>query len=157
MKKFAYVLAQAFNRTTGDAVGTPRVEQIDLKTNKLFSFAETPLQIKQVYESFWNEMNTKQLTPEVVFVQQVSFKPFEFKKRPRLSLYEILRTQTYIVFVTTDLHDPQVYEATGTELIAYLREALDPEGDGPADEIEFLAWANDVNGEGKTFIQVIQK
>lgn len=63
------VTAQAFDRNTGKSVGKQRTEEINLVTNKFFKNCKTVIDIKNTYESFWNDLNPK--SKEVVFVQRV--------------------------------------------------------------------------------------
>lgn len=64
------VKAQAFKRTTGEASGKSRVEKIDTVANLLFTRCKTVMDVKKVYEAFWNEMNPN--SEDVVFVQRIS-------------------------------------------------------------------------------------
>ena len=70
MSKFTHsVKANAFNRETGSPVGQERWEGIDTKSNPLFKNCKTILDIKNAYESFWNDLNSK--SEEIVFVLEV--------------------------------------------------------------------------------------
>lgn len=64
------VLAQAFRRTDGFPVGFAREEEIDTLTNNLFKRCESIMDVKEIYEEFWNCVPTIP-SKEVVFVQQV--------------------------------------------------------------------------------------
>lgn len=50
------VTAQARNRSTNEIVSDQRTETVNT-TNTLFTECENPQRIKQVYESFWNDLN----------------------------------------------------------------------------------------------------
>ena len=69
MKNKIKVYARSFNRKTGKSVSNLRVEEIDLKKNKIFKSCNSLLDIKYRYESFWNELNNNSI--EVVFVQEI--------------------------------------------------------------------------------------
>jgi hypothetical protein len=64
------VKAQAFSRSSGVEAGASRVEEIDTTQNEMFLFAESILDVKTIYESFWNLMNPD--SQEVVFVQSIT-------------------------------------------------------------------------------------
>ena len=66
MRKFA-VTAQAFDRDTGEVVGPSRTEIIDCDANALFRKCRSVMDVKECYESFWNNMNPH--SQDVVFVQ----------------------------------------------------------------------------------------
>jgi hypothetical protein len=69
MKSKYFILAQSFSRKTGKVVGQTREELIDLKTNELFKGVKSILDIKNSYESFWNDLNPR--STSVVFVQSI--------------------------------------------------------------------------------------
>jgi len=69
MKEKYFVIAQSFSRKTGKAVGNTREELVDLKTNELFDGVKSILDIKKIYESFWNELNPR--SSSIVFVQSI--------------------------------------------------------------------------------------
>ncbi len=50
-------------------MGSSREELIDLKKNKLFTECKTILDIKEVYEQFWNYLNPK--SNDIVYVQSI--------------------------------------------------------------------------------------
>ena len=62
------VTAAAFNRLTGIPVGEARTEVVD-SDNVLFSRCELPMDVKNAYESFWNNLN--EASEHVVFVSMV--------------------------------------------------------------------------------------
>lgn len=64
------VLIQAFFRENGEVAGNARMENINPKTNSLFKSCETVMDIKNAYESFWNDLNPK--SKMVIFVQQIT-------------------------------------------------------------------------------------
>ena len=64
------ISARAFNRQTGAPVSAARTERIDGLTNELFRDCTTIMQYKEVYESFWNDLNPE--SAEVVFVLSVT-------------------------------------------------------------------------------------
>jgi hypothetical protein len=66
------VFGQAFNRQTGKPVGKPRQETIDSNKNEIFAKATTVLEVKNAYESFWNEMNPH--SSEIVMVKKIVVK-----------------------------------------------------------------------------------
>lgn len=67
--KFVDVKAQAFDRDTGKEVAASRVERVDVSKNVLFQSAKSVLDIKAIYESFWNNNSA---SDEVVFVQSIT-------------------------------------------------------------------------------------
>lgn len=70
MLKYTHAIkAQSFNRKTGSPIGHPREEEIDLKSNQLFKNCKTILDIKNSYESFWNDLNPN--SEEIVFVLEI--------------------------------------------------------------------------------------
>ncbi len=62
------VTAVAINRRTREQVGAARTEKIDTATNIIFSSCDTPLDVEQAYESFWD---INPLSTEVVKVISV--------------------------------------------------------------------------------------
>lgn len=56
MTKFK-VVAQAISRNTRKAIGKPRSETINTKTNSLFRNITTPLGVERKVEAFWNDVN----------------------------------------------------------------------------------------------------
>lgn len=64
------VLAVAKDRKTGNYIGTPRTEKINVKTDELFKGAKNKKDVKLAYESFWNtnKMSVEQV--KVLDVQQ---------------------------------------------------------------------------------------
>ena len=52
------VTAVAMDRSTRQTKSLPRAEMIDTKENILFKGCKTPIQVEEVYEAFWNELNT---------------------------------------------------------------------------------------------------
>jgi hypothetical protein len=67
----AIVKASSFYRVSGNPVGDgiTRDELIDTETNVLFKMCRTVLDIKNAYESFWNELNPH--SEHLVFVHQI--------------------------------------------------------------------------------------
>lgn len=63
------VLGGSYARSTGEPVGSTRVERIDTN-NSLFAACETIMDVKAKYEWFWNELNPD--SEEVVFVHQIT-------------------------------------------------------------------------------------
>lgn len=63
------VTGQAFNRITGMPMGKTRTEVIDVSKNVLFKGANSVIDVKKAYESFWNELNPR--SKEVVFVKRI--------------------------------------------------------------------------------------
>ena len=63
------VVGRAFDRITGEPVGSPRVEIVDI-ANMIFAGCVRPLEVKMAYEAFWNELNSN--SAEVVFVSEVT-------------------------------------------------------------------------------------
>ena len=69
MKRFYDVTAGAFDPVTGESIAPARTERVDVRANPIFQKCDTVLQIHDVYEAFWNRLNS---TPtEVVFVSSV--------------------------------------------------------------------------------------
>lgn len=68
MEKYWNVTARAYNRISGNAVGQERIETVNT-SNPLFSKCKTIMDVKAVYERFWNDLNPE--SREVVFVIQV--------------------------------------------------------------------------------------
>ncbi|KKL90600.1 hypothetical protein LCGC14_1903030 [marine sediment metagenome] len=64
------VWARSFDRKTGVPTASERTEIIDTKTNELFNGAKTIVDVKNAYESFWNELDP--MTKDIVFVSQVA-------------------------------------------------------------------------------------
>lgn len=64
----AKVTARAFDRLSGKAICDSR-DEIVSTTEQLFKKCKTILEIKNVYESFWNELNPR--SKEIVFVSRV--------------------------------------------------------------------------------------
>jgi hypothetical protein len=62
------VLGVAINRKTGEYIGKPRTEKINVQTNDIFRGAKDKKDVKLAYESFWN-MNKR--SPEKVKVLDV--------------------------------------------------------------------------------------
>lgn len=62
------VLACALNPVTGEQIGNPRWEEIDLVNNKLFKDCRYLYDVKAAYESFWNASRTLQGYGEIVCV-----------------------------------------------------------------------------------------
>ena len=62
------VTAQSFDRITGDWNCIARTEIINTD-NILFADCILPIDVKTVYESFWNDVNP--ISESVVFVQEV--------------------------------------------------------------------------------------
>ena len=65
------VQAYSFNRKTGEQSGMGRTEQINTETNKLFFGMTTIMEIKEIYESFWNDLNPN--SEDIVFVSKITF------------------------------------------------------------------------------------
>lgn len=63
------VTAQAFSRVTGEPVGPARDEEIDPDQNSLFSICTSVMDVHNVYEGFWNDLNPSSL--EIVFVHRI--------------------------------------------------------------------------------------
>lgn len=72
MNKIVNVTAQAFNAKTGKALAKARTEPINLESNPMFKNCKTLLDVKDVYEGFWNHLNAH--PKEIVLVQQLSWK-----------------------------------------------------------------------------------
>ena len=68
----ADVLAQAFNRKTGQVAGNARIEEINTRKNVSFNQCHDLMDIKECYEAYWNQLNPN--SEEVVFVQQITLK-----------------------------------------------------------------------------------
>lgn len=64
------VIARSFERATGTPTADARDELIDTESNELFTMCKTILDIKNAYETFWNELNPS--TKDVIFVLQVT-------------------------------------------------------------------------------------
>ena len=60
------------NRKTGFQIGKIRTEIIDTKKNALFYNVRNKLDVKNVYESFWNKLNPN--SKEIVTVLKVEVK-----------------------------------------------------------------------------------
>ena len=67
--KTCVVYASSFNRVTGVRTGRCRRETICFIKNSLFKKAYTILEIKKIYEDYWN--NTNKNSQDVVFVSKV--------------------------------------------------------------------------------------
>jgi hypothetical protein len=65
----AIVTAAAVNRSTGEQIAKPRDEEIDLITNQIFKGCKTWMDVKEAYESFWNDLNPN--SNEMVLVHGV--------------------------------------------------------------------------------------
>lgn len=65
------VTAVAMDRSTRQTKALPRVELIDTNKNELFKGKKTALEIEQMYEAFWNELNLQ--SDEIVKVIGVEF------------------------------------------------------------------------------------
>jgi hypothetical protein len=65
------VTAVAMDRSTRQMKALPRVELINTNTNILFKGCKTPIQVEQVYEAFWNELNLQ--SDEIVKVIGLEF------------------------------------------------------------------------------------
>lgn len=63
------VIAEARERETLKKIGKPRGEIIDTNKNELFKGLNTLMEIRKVYESFWNDLNKNSF--EVVFVNNI--------------------------------------------------------------------------------------
>ncbi len=62
------VNARSFNRKTGKSCGQGRTEDIK-SDNTMFAHCKTIIDIKRIYESFWNDMNPQ--SEDIVFVQKI--------------------------------------------------------------------------------------
>lgn len=62
------VKAQALNRRTGKPIGKPRVEKVGTN-NLLFRECKSFEEVRQVYESFWNQLNPR--SEEIVEVLSI--------------------------------------------------------------------------------------
>lgn len=71
-KNSAKVTAYAANPKTGKMIAEARTEEVDLKTNPFFKNCKTLLDIKEVYEFYWNRLPAK--PSELVIVTNVSWK-----------------------------------------------------------------------------------
>jgi len=83
--RIARVTAVAVNRNTGQQVGEPRVEEVDLDNNNIFNgevgrACDTWLDVKKRYEEFWNDLNGK--SKEMVFVQSVTMPNGQTQRAP---------------------------------------------------------------------------
>jgi hypothetical protein len=70
MKKVE-VKSQQFNITTFERMGDMRTEVIDVVNNTLFQGCKNIMEIRKVYESFWNDMGQNKNTPIKVMVKSV--------------------------------------------------------------------------------------
>ena len=64
------VKAQAFDRHTGLPIGIKRSDVINTITNRLFAKADGIVDVKRIFEAYWNDFNPD--SQEVVFVQEVT-------------------------------------------------------------------------------------
>jgi hypothetical protein len=65
------VLSQQFNTVTFDRMGEMRTEEINTKTNTLFQDCKNIMDIRRIYESFWNDFGKYKNTPIKVLVKCV--------------------------------------------------------------------------------------
>jgi hypothetical protein len=72
-KNTILVTSQSFDSRTGFATAPAREEVIDLGNNRLFQSCSSLLDVKDVYEGFWNHMSAQPLT-EMVIVQKLEWK-----------------------------------------------------------------------------------
>jgi hypothetical protein len=70
MKKVE-VKSQQFNITTFERVGDMRTEVIDVVNNILFQGCKNIMEVRKVYESFWNDMGQNKNTSIKVMVKSV--------------------------------------------------------------------------------------
>ena len=84
------ITGQAFDRKTGKAVEEKRDDNIDIANNKIFTNCTTILEIKQKYESFWNDLNPES---EIVFVSKVVKKEPEIDKQIEQYIEELNNIQ----------------------------------------------------------------
>jgi len=66
------VTGVARNRKTGFQIGKIRTEMVDTKKNALFYNVRNKIDVKNVYESFWNRLNPN--SKEIVTVLKVEVK-----------------------------------------------------------------------------------
>jgi len=70
MKK-VLVKSQQFNTATFERVGPMKEEIIDVETNSLFLGCTSLVQVRNTYESYWNNMGPLKNTPNRVIVKTV--------------------------------------------------------------------------------------
>jgi hypothetical protein len=66
------VTAVAYNKKTGKQMGSVRNETIDTEKNSLFKNANNSWDVKEIYLSFWNDLDKR--SPEFVKVLNVEEK-----------------------------------------------------------------------------------
>lgn len=69
--KTIQVSSQQFNTTTFERVGQMKTETIDITTNKLFQQCKTLMDVRRVYESFWNDLGRNKDTNIKVMVKSI--------------------------------------------------------------------------------------
>ena len=72
MKSIAKVTAYAANPKTGKPIAKARTEEVDLQANVFFRNCKTLLDVKEMYEAFWNRLPSK--PAEMVIVTKISWK-----------------------------------------------------------------------------------
>lgn len=72
MKNIAKVTAYAANPKTGKPIAKARTEKVDLQSNAFFRNCKTLLDVKEMYEAFWNRLPSK--SAEMVIVTKISWK-----------------------------------------------------------------------------------
>lgn len=70
MKKVE-VVSQEFNTATFQRIGEMRTEIIDVVNNTLFQGCKTIVDVRNVYESFWNDFGKNKNTDIKVLVKSV--------------------------------------------------------------------------------------
>ena len=69
--KTIQVSSQQFNTLTFERIGQMRTETIDITTNTLFQECRTIMDVRRVYESFWNNLGKNQNTNIKVLVKNI--------------------------------------------------------------------------------------
>jgi hypothetical protein len=65
------VLSQQFNTSTFERMGVMRTEVINTEDNVLFEDCKNIMDIRRIYESYWNDFGKYKNTPIKVLVKSV--------------------------------------------------------------------------------------